>query len=271
LERERESQSQSQSQREREREKIAKRVIDIPDVHIPDQDSRALAATLLGIQILKPDVVVILGDFLTLDPVSIHRKHRHNEVDIAKEIEEGNSVLDMLGQVSRFNKKKTSQVHYLEGNHEYRLEMYRANEAKAVGGILPSIPQLLRLEQRGYTWWPYEEQRYRSLAIGKILFIHGWGASEHHAKSNLIRCGKNLVYGHTHDHQVYSLRQYGDDRSAFCDGWLGDARKAKYLKNPDRWRHGFGVTDFKPNGNFTHYFIPILHGEFIWAGRIYRA
>jgi len=85
--------------------------------------------------------------------------------------------------------------------------------------------------------------------------------------------GQNLIYGHTHDYQVYTGKHLDKEapRVAMSIGCLCDFRQVYLDSRPMNWIHGVGLfyVDEK-SGRFWPYFCPIIGGEAVINGKTYR-
>ncbi|MEY4374058.1 MAG: hypothetical protein RL760_224, partial [Candidatus Eisenbacteria bacterium] len=160
------------------------------DIHIPDHDAFAVRAFLRWLSDARPDAVVLGGDVLELESCSGHGGNIHSAPLFTHEIECGNRFLDDLQAAA-----PSAEIHYLEGNHETRLKRKVDTHIPTLTGAL-SLPDLLRLSDRGISWLPYG--KVLRLGQSKLGFTHGVRHNDHHAKAHLAIYGSSVVYGHTH-------------------------------------------------------------------------
>ncbi len=247
------------------------KVLALPDLHIqtypngngwkPDMSPSAWAALDFGDD-FKPDVTIILGDFMNFDIISdytkkdvIHREGRRLKYDFIL----ANQILD---RIDRFTK---GEVVFLLGNHDVRLSMFISANPQLEGLI--GLTYNLHLEKRDYIIMP-ENKVYK---LGHARFVHGWYYNLHHAKKTVLEMGDNIFYGHVHDVQSFSKSNpdqkpiIGQSMGCLCD------LNPEYKRNkPNRWVNAFGIFYFQANGNFTHYIPIIINGEFTYAGKFYK-
>ena len=95
----------------------------ISDVHVPYHDVRHMAAFLQWAQDVRPDVLVINGDFVDADGLATFPGAEH--IDTAEQIPVARRVLGSL----RSAVGDDCKIYYLEGNHEQRArrEHFRAS------------------------------------------------------------------------------------------------------------------------------------------------
>ena len=208
----------------------AKRVMVLPDLHVPHHDPAALACALATARVWDPDVVVVLGDWLDAALFSAHAK-----ISLAEDCAHGfltaevgpvNAILDELQ--SRGRGKRGRELVYLEGNHEQRIERWAANAGGKLGADLYKLasPQRLisrRVDAEGhsqgprarFSWIPYiGEGAYShyqiapgSAEISPLLAIHGWSWGANFAAANMSRARNvSIVCGHTHRAQSVTGR-----------------------------------------------------------------
>jgi hypothetical protein len=171
----------------------------------------------------RPEVVVVMGDFLTLQCLSAWDKDKRKNMEGSRfelEIEAGNEALDRLtGKVeaaanrSRKAKKKPYQPQwvYLQGNHETRLDRFFEKDPTFDGYI--TIPKALRLEERGFEfveygdyWW-YNEIGFTHIPFGKGREISGLDITRK-AQQVVV---KSTVFAHTHEFHVSNLHRMGQE------------------------------------------------------------
>ena len=92
-----------------------------------------------------------------------------------------------------------------------------------------------------------------------------------HCKKTLESYGCNIIYGHTHDIQRFSMTRM---RDGGIGAWsLGCLKNMKAEKNTwlrgrlHNWNHCVGVVDWWKNGNFTVQVIEILNGKAVVNGK----
>ena len=203
------------------------------------------------------DAVYILGDYADFYDV-----HQHGAKDprigftLEKEIEDVNKGLDELEKL--FPK---AELHYIEGNHEYRLERFLMSQAPQLMN-LTSVKHQLCMQTRGrWTWHTYCPTQKVQILNSKLYARHEpLGGS---AKATLPKALCSLVYGHIHRIEEAYMVGLDDKRYvAFSVGWLGDPRLDKvfgYVKGVPQWQHGFGLVYVDPvTRYFYHEKIPIL-------------
>lgn len=237
----------------------------IPDCHIPYEDLKAYDLMLQVAKFVKPNEIVILGDYLDFYSVSSHSKNPElARTALAREIECGKKRVKQLERLFP-NADKV----YIEGNHENRLSRYIRDKAPEIYGLL-ELPQILELHE--WKFVPYgPEQKHRILG-SKLHARHEPLASSAKATATKAMC--SIVYGHIHsieEHQVVSLD--GSNYRAISVGWLGNKKHSvfSYLKGHAQWALGFGVVKVLSNGNWFHQTIHIIDNSCVYGGKLFKS
>jgi hypothetical protein len=231
----------------------------IPDTHRPYHHRAAYKLMLKIAQRLKPDEVVIMGDYADFYAVQMHGA-RHPKLlhDLKEEIDDVNKGLDEIDDVF----PKARKI-YVEGNHETRLERFLVTHALPVYGLY-TIKTLLKMDTRkNWQWVSYNsDQRYRIFNSGLYVRHEPFASSP---KQSIQRALCSHAYGHVHrieESNAVSLDQR--HLVAFSPGWLGDRRMDvfKYLKSTAQWQLGFAVIYVDDiTGTFFHEIIRIREDD----------
>lgn len=236
----------------------------IPDTHVPYHDERAFAVAMNAATLLRPDALVIIGDFADCYAISRFVKSPERRRMLEWEIDRVNDALDTIQSL------RVPRVEYLEGNHENRLTRYVAEKAPELFGLV-RIDQMLRIAERRWGWHEYGGS---GVAIGRMVYKHDVGLCGKYAlPGSLAAQGGNLCFGHTHRAGVwYDGRVNGKKHVCLNVGWLGDFEQIDY-GNRDRyrkeWQQGFGIVQHDADAVFAQ-FVPIVHGHCIVDGRVIK-
>lgn len=242
-------------------EKITKIMV-LPDLHVPFENKVAWKTFLKACQVVRPDVVVIIGDFLDCASVSDHAKSAKDEKRFKNEIDAGNAALDELCKL------RIPRIVYLFGNHEFRLERYLNSRAPELDDII-DLKKLLKLEERGIEHVPYGE----FIRIGKMAFFHDIGRCGSNAsRQTLNDFGNNCIFGHSHRASVvYGGTVEGDVHVCMNVGWAGNVDDISYTSRPKakrEWTTGFGFCYQTEDGVTWVTFVPIINGRCVVDGKI---
>lgn len=174
------------------------RILVVGDAHVDEHQS--LRRFKLANQLIKrekPDTVVIIGDFLSLNCLSEWDRNKRAKMEGRRykaEITAGNRALDLL-----LDGEDLKSVHFIEGNHEDRLTRYL--DVDPIFADDHNIPDDLELKARGIIWTPYKQVR----TINGISFTHipcsGNGkaiGNPNVAQKALKLFHNSVVFGHTH-------------------------------------------------------------------------
>ena len=243
-------------------------VVGLPDIHLPFSARQMLApsarAAISFCADVKPDEIIVMGDYLDLACISHWNKKRPGRVEgqyLIRDLNIGNLVLDILSST-------TAKITYLEGNHEVWLRDYEDEDPGGRRGIY-GLNEKLRLYDRKIDLIP-ENGVYK---VGKANVIHGWYQGIYHARQTVEAATEPIFYGHTHDIQCFSKtkRPGSDPIIGHSCGCLCD-RNPHYLRNkPNRWAAGFLILEIRDDGTFTYAVPQIVAGRFIWNGKEYAA
>ena len=241
-----------------------KKVLFIPDTHIPYNDRRAWKVLIKSIKQFQPEILVILGDFADCFSVSKHDKSPIRKTLLHKEVD---AVRDHLEQLEGLEIKRKI---YVAGNHEYRLERYITQKAPELFGLV-DIPTLLKLPQNN---WEYVEYK-RHICIGDLAVSHDYGSAGQTAhRTAAQRLGVPVVIGHTHRAASITRRSFhGKHTQSAMFGWLGDVSEVDYMHQASaktNWSTGFGIGYLLKSGEVVLHHIPIIGGAAILEGVIVK-
>lgn len=199
-----------------------KTVLTIGDTHIDDkQDLSRFDLLSKFIMDKKPEVIVITGDFLTLQCLSAWDMNKRQKMEgkrYSKELEAGNKALDMMtAGIRKYNTRRRRllkteykpEIVYLEGNHEDRLTRYLEKDPTFEDTV--SIPKDLKLEEREITWVPYRTYHY----IDNVGFTHiPFNKAREIGGINITRKASqvtvsSVVFSHTHNQEVGHIYKEG--------------------------------------------------------------
>ena len=244
--------------------KVVKRGIVTPDKHFPCHDERAISCLVKSIEIIKPDFYIDLGDIGEFGSVSHWqwRKKKRPPLEyqmpfVDKDIEEINEGMDVIDEA--LDKTGTKEKYFIQGNHDEWLDRFLEENP-----YLPSsykFENAMKLKERGYKFKKIGD----FLKIGKLYFYHGHlHGGMHHTRNHLLKTGVNVMYGHWHDMQMYSITHMDGVKAAWSIGCLKDTSKDKNLWLGGRltnWAHAFAVVDFFDKGLFTVHIQQIINGK----------
>lgn len=243
----------------------SKRVLFIPDVHVPFHDKKAWAIVLDVVATWKPDVIAIAGDFIDNYAISAHSKDYGRVANWQLELDEANKELNAIETAARKANPKVSFI-FTAGNHEFRMDRFLAERVPEDNRRHNDMRTLLRMYERGWKWVAYGD----FTRLGKMCLTHDveGKAGKTAVAQALNDFHTNVVIGHLHRMSVvYEGDARGQTHVGACFGWLGDAQFANYksrIKANRDWTLGFGIGRMLDNGTIHIQAVPIVdYGCFV--------
>ena len=185
-----------------------KRAVVFPDQHYPIHDVKAMNVAHQVLEKVKPDIFINLGDVGEWESVSSHKYKKKKRPplefilpNVEQEVEYVNKELDKVDAI--LDKVGCKERHICQGNHDEWLDKF-VEENPYLDHL--TFRKAYKWDERGFKFKKYNEV----LTIGKLSFIHGAYVTPTHAKKHLESYGCNLMYGHTHDLQRYSMTRLQD-------------------------------------------------------------
>lgn len=238
----------------------------INDIHIPNENKKAVNCVIQVIKDLQPDGITLNGDIGDWSTFSRHNrfiapKQYWNDTDFYNVSEhEYNALNNFLDRITKAS--QNSRVRFANGNHEVWVESFVSESPKTRKEIF-GISQRLKFKQR-----EFEVYKYNSfMKLGKLRVTHGIYTGNNHAKKHVEAMGTSILYGHLHDIQVYSkVTPEKVSHMGWCNGCLCNMNP-DYLRNrPQNWNHGFAIVYVWPSGEFQVDLIRINEGKCVVQG-----
>jgi len=205
----------------------------IGDSHAdPDHSNERYTALGNMIVALKPDTIVQMGDFLTLDSLSDHdannmivREGRRLAADIAAGVDAYQRIMTPMREYnSKQAANKKAQYNprkiWLRGNHEERAVRYMHEHPELLGFIADN--SMVGAELDGWELVPYKRYAY----VEGVAFTHipmnpsinqpvrGKYLAATVAQGQQQTC----VYGHDHKRSLYSIHRNSHDGGQRVEG-----------------------------------------------------
>ena len=252
-----------------------KKAIVLPDIHFPFQNKKAISAVMKFIKWFVPDIVVLAGDAMEMSPLDHWAKENIRRSE-GKRLQKDYQGFDkeILTPIEKMC--PTARKIYMGGNHELWAERF-VDSFPAMEGIIE--PQnALKLKERGWEWIPYLVKQQRGgvhkglLKLGKLTLVHGEYTNKYHASKTSETFMKSVLYGHTHDLQMFTkvtVEDPSDFHTCTSIGCLCDLSPQFLWGRPNRWVHSFATIYLQDNGNFNIYVPVIVQGKFIYAGQLF--
>jgi len=239
-------------------------VFGFPDMHIPDNDSKATEIALKAHAYFKPDVSIIGNDFVQCTPFQRHNVNNMRDSSrfaqdfLDSTIKPANKIIDKI-------QDNTKLTVFQQGNHDAWVERWAASN----GGTEKSVYKMVSLEHNlasrraDFVWMP---EYGTPVKLHKDrMCIHGWYYNIHAANKHLIKSKtKNVIFHHTHRMQTDTGADNwtGKPIEAVSAGCLCDRKPVYGIGNPTEWVHGFWVC-FVGRKSSTCYVVKIDDGRAI--------
>lgn len=244
----------------------------IPDCHHPSVDTFAWDLVKKVGKSIKPDALVVLGDFGDFASVTSHAKNaEQRNYKLIDELAACNTALRELEELC-------DERTFIAGNHEDRVARYLNERCPEMVGLWGTdIATALHLETHGWTYVPYRDY----IHANGIYFTHDTGSAGLNAhRSSLTKFNGSVCIGHTH-RLAYECRRniQGDVIQGAMLGWLGDRAKcAGYMHGVSAdtdWTLGFGIayTEDDEDTNQNVHIQPIpISGDYtcVVEGKLYK-
>lgn len=244
---------------------VPKRILFVPDTHVPYHDVDKWNLMLRAARVFKPHTIVVLGDFADFYCISQHSKSPERGRLLKDEIAEVNSCLTQLDALGAQRKI------YISGNHEDRYDRYISEHAPEFYDMM-SLKDLFKLGKRGWQWVDYGD----AIQIGKLWVTHDHGKAGKYAHYQAQAAFEgNIVMGHTH-RLGYTVvgNALGHAHVAAMFGWLGSVDEVqdymyRIAANRD-WAHGFGIGYQLPDDTVHVVPIPIVKDTVVIEGKVIK-
>lgn len=236
------------------------------DVHGVYYDPKAWSILLQIIDDLKPNRVVINGDFMDCYSISSFDKDPNRDYNIQDEFDQANKLLDELQHIHK------GETIFVCGNHCDRLrkKLWKdAPELSSLSGM--TIQSRLFLDERKIQWIePKGKSAYYKL--GKIKIGHFNIARQDSCASEkalVLRYAGTVLQGHTHKLGKFYKSFDGDVVVGVGTGCLCDLNP-EYCSDPD-WCQGLVViSKLKGVNRFHIQDVPIIKHETLFNGKLYK-
>ena len=202
--------------------------------------------------------IFLNGDIAEIESVSSHPKTPRAQQNLLGELKYVNQKFDTLQKMF-----PDVPVHYICGNHEYRIYRFIRDMAPQMWGMA-DCPDIFRFPERPL-WKFYDYGPTQLVKVGKANDLYcrhePLVGGVNHCKGTAAQSLVSLIYGHTHVHQVISHKKFGPEPkvvAAISNGWLGDITKPcfDYRGTKDSWENGFLRIDCdEKTGEFEYHFI----------------
>lgn len=237
----------------------------LSDVHIPSQDADAVRVVLNFILWLKPTHVFLVGDVFDCYQLSRFDKAPHRIIGLQGELDQLEDFLRLV----RLAAGPDAEIHYMEGNHERRVQTYltRHPELSELRGLKPE--NLFRLGDYGIQWHPQEEVFQHH----GFIVTHGTVVRKHAGRSAQGEFEKYIasgISGHTHRAGSYTKTAMDNTYAWYELGCLCDL-EPEYMVGTADWQHAIAVGHFiKGDNRFAIEQIQIPKRKLMYRGMLFE-
>lgn len=222
------------------------REIFLSDIHWPFHGKAEYNTALKIIQYRQPDIVHIGGDGVDFHSISRHPKQMIDRTMLKYEVEESRNEIAKLRKAA-----PNAQINFQEGNHDARMQIYLRDRAPELSDLFElTFPNLMQFDKYGIEWID-ENKKY---AIGKLWHEHGHklpGAGASPAKAKFMKTFQNIIFGHHHTFDYYSVNQYGSGEL-----YQSLSNACLYKLDPEyakvnHWHNGITEINYSKSGDFA--------------------
>lgn len=251
------------------------------DMHGMMMDKAAVSAFLADLKTLDPDEVVLGGDIVECggwlaknQPIGYVAMCDYT---YQEDVEAANWFLDQIQTLA-----PRATIHYLEGNHEDRVERWIVDQTMAQKRDAEflrdafSPKAMLRLNDRGIKYYRrteiYEDGLPRGwIKLGKMHFTHELGGGKNAARDAAVKTGANVMFFHTHRTDAATVVFPGIGLvKAFNPGCLCMCQPVWRHSDPTSWSQGYAVEVISASGHFQYIHVPIWKGESLAVAMLSR-
>jgi len=243
----------------------------VSDVHVPSHSVPAVQAVGALMRDIKPDGLIVNGDFLDLIELSKHATASVAQLEglrITKVFEEGNKLLDYWQTCAG---PQCKDNRFIDGNHEDRLRRWieKGDNAVWLGDEGVSIEGRLHFEDRGFMYCKGYPKAYTKL--GHLVVTHGRWCGKYAAAIHLDRYRHSVMVGHVHTPGTFYGPGLEKQQVGIVTGHLADITKPAlgYASVPNSWQLGFAVVHVEANKSFHLCPLNFVDGAFYYGGKRY--
>ncbi len=245
----------------------------VNDIHFDLHDVALWLAFKTWAKAVKPDKIVILGDFLDLGMLSRFALGKDDPLFVIPQIR---CFVEEMAELVKY----TKELIVVEGNHDERWDKYilGGDKSFALKGALG-----LTLKEQCYAQglttkikWVREDVLTRGVKCGPYLLRHGHkqargfgGGGKHLAAARLASTmGENVIFGHHHKAQMFCQTSGGRTAIAIANPCM--TNNHDYDPDPN-WQRGFTILNLYGPGNkyATPNLIVANDGHFAYHGVVY--
>lgn len=161
--------------------------------------------------------------------------------EVEKEFAWGLMFLEEMGQVF-------SEIYYIEGNHEYRLDLFVESDCPVAYKHNFDLANGLDLKNKVNGWVGHNEW----LDFGSIIVTHGekHGNRALHNMYNIY--SNNFIMAHLHRREEIPFPNKKETKSGYCVPCASTLNPEYMFNRANQWDNGFGVLSIFSDGGFFY-------------------
>lgn len=236
-----------------------KKIAFLPDAHRPYHNKKSWDLFLNAMDWWGPDVLVCLGDLADCYKLSSFSKDPRRTLTFDEEVDDVREAVMELEQLA-------SELIFVEGNHEHRIQRYLRDKAPELFGLI-STRELFGLE--AWVFVPYKD----STRLGKLWITHDCGTAGRYSAFRTADTFQHpVVTAHTH-RLIYLVEgnATGEYFPSVQFGWLGDVEQVDYMHRVvarRAWCQAFGTGLLDTDTGFVYLTPhPIIEGSVVVDGK----
>ena len=249
------------------------------DSQYPDTDMEAVDAILNLNRDFKATHLWLMGDMTNATTLS--NKYGYPADYHFSFWDEIRGTRELLKHIAEEARKANPEVniHYLEGNHEQRLQRYIDRNADqlaeledAKGERILGMESLLNLKDLRINWTPYWEDDELSR---DVIILHGNIArikSGYTGQAYIDRYGKSTIAGHDHRLGLVFRTQSGEVKFGIETGSTCQRKMlVPYTReNQTDWQEGAFMVGIDKDGDAFPAVMPIVNGKIAFGLNVYE-
>ncbi|MEE8598226.1 MAG: metallophosphoesterase, partial [Dehalococcoidales bacterium] len=196
----------------------------LPDIHVPYQDTAALAVAMDIVKYVQPDQIVQVGDIIDFYPVSKYPKdpRRGHGTELQRELDETKKLIDKLAEYA--------PVTICKGNHEERLSKYLRDKAPGLLGLRHlTVQEQLGIDGKRVKYVDFMHLGALFVMHGDRVTRSGSSYSARTAQTNVDKLNMSVMHGHIHRlGQFNKTTRGGGDQVGYEIGCLCDRENVEY-------------------------------------------
>jgi hypothetical protein len=253
----------------------------VSDIHGNKHEPAALAAFLADLAVIKPDRVFLGGDILDCGGFLAEHHTLGYVAETADSYEEDVAATNLI--LSKIQHESgDAECHYLEGNHEWRVERWAVTQRLAHHKDIELLRRtfaaehVLELKRRRITYYRQGELHGDCrvpgwVKLGKLFYVHKLSNARDAAGAALGKTAANVVFFDTHRAAFAPRHLPGVGLiSAWNPGCLCRRQPLWMNTNPTGWNHGYLVRFISRTGLFQMVNVSIENGVSFGGSMFHR-